>query len=101
MSGKIHGINPPEPVGDQFRGFEAVEPRSGDDDRDYWEQFINEEVAARFLGFSVRALQGWRYRGGGPRYCRVSSRGVRYRRKDCAAWAEQRIRTSTSDCGES
>lgn len=66
---------------------------------DYWEGLIHEEAAARFLGFSVRTLQGWRYRGGGPRYVRVSHRGVRYRRKDCAQWAEEHIRTSTSDRG--
>ena len=100
MSGFSHVTNPVEPAGDQLLGIDAAKPSSGDDDRDYWERLINEEVAARFLGFSVRALQGWRYRGGGPRYCRVSSRGVRYRRKDLAAWADQHIRTSTSDPGK-
>ena len=73
MSGISHVTNPVEPAGDQLLGIDAAKLSSGDDDRDYWEQLINEEVAARFLGFGVRALQGWRYRGGGPRYCRVST----------------------------
>jgi predicted DNA-binding transcriptional regulator AlpA len=49
-----------------------------------------------FSGYSVRALQNWRLRGGGPRFVKVSARSVRYRRRDLIAWAEQRIRESTS-----
>lgn len=70
---------------------------SAETDPDYWEGLINEGDAARFLGFSVRALQGWRYRGGGPSYIRVSGRGVRYRRRDLKEWAESLLRSSTSD----
>ena len=72
---------------------------SGEVDADYWHGLINEELAARFLGCSVRSIQGWRYRGGGPRYCRLSGRNIRYRRIDCYLWAEEHIRTSTSDPG--
>jgi predicted DNA-binding transcriptional regulator AlpA len=60
---------------------------------------IPERVAAEFLGYSPRALQNWRLRGGGPRFVRVSARSVRYRRRDLIEWVETRIRSSTSDAG--
>jgi hypothetical protein len=39
---------------------------------------LNENQAAEFLGVSVRTLQAWRVRGGGPRYCKIG-RSVRFR----------------------
>jgi len=51
------------------------------------------------LGHTPRALQDWRMRGSGPRYVKISARSVRYRRQDLELWAEERIRTSTSDDG--
>jgi len=65
--------------------------------QDHLDQLINEQVAAGFLSHSVRTLQGWRVRGGGPRYVRVSGRSIRYRRRDLIAWAEQRIVNNTSE----
>ena len=70
-----------------------------DVERDYWESLIDEGEAAHFLGHSVCTLQGWRSRGGGPRYIRISGRGVRYRRRDCKEWADSRLRTNNSDPG--
>jgi predicted DNA-binding transcriptional regulator AlpA len=58
---------------------------------------MKEDQAAEFLGFSTRAMQAWRYRGGGPRFVRISSRAIRYRRVDLCSWAEDRLKTSTSD----
>ena len=69
------------------------------DDNDYWHALIDERCAAEFMGLSVRTLQGLRYRGGGPRFVRISSRCTKYRRTDLRAWAEARLRTSTSDMG--
>ena len=66
-------------------------------DPDYLDRLINEIEAAGYLGYSVRALQNWRVRGGGPRFVKVSSRSVRYRRRDLIAWAEERLVTNTSD----
>ena len=65
-------------------------------DSDHLERLIDEKAAARFLGYSPRALQNWRLRGGGPQFVRVSSRSVRYRRRDLIAWAEQRICSNSS-----
>ena len=66
-------------------------------DLDYWFQLIGEKKAAHFLGLSVRSMQGFRYRGGGPSFVRISSRCVRYRRADLRTWVEQRLRANTSE----
>ncbi len=73
--------------------------RPTEEDPEYWHSLIREAPAGGFLGFSERTMQGMRYRGGGPRYIRLSSRCIRYRRSDLREWAEQRLRTSTSDRG--
>lgn len=61
------------------------------------DQLLNERAAATLLGYSVRALQNWRVRGGGPAFVKVSTRSVRYRRGDLVAWVRARIRRSTSE----
>ena len=59
---------------------------------------LHERDAAKFLAISVRTLQAWRVRGGGPRFCKIG-RAVRYRPRDLMDWAEQQVRASTSDRG--
>lgn len=66
-------------------------------DPDYLDRLINETEAAGFIGYTIRALQGWRLRGGGPRFVKVSGRSIRYRRRDLIAWAEARLKSSTSE----
>jgi hypothetical protein len=66
----------------------------------YWYELIGEGLAADFLDLSVRSMQGYRYRGGGPYFVRLSSRCVRYRRIDLREWIEARLRSSTSDSGK-
>lgn len=61
------------------------------------DRLLRESEAAMLLGFTRRALQAWRQRGGGPPFVRISSRAVRYRRRDLVAWAEERIHRSTSE----
>ncbi len=73
--------------------------RDQTDDRNFWHGLIDEQAAAGFLGLTIRTLQGWRYRGGGPQYVRVSARCIRYRRADLREFSEARLRTSTSDPG--
>jgi predicted DNA-binding transcriptional regulator AlpA len=51
---------------------------------------LTENQAADFLGLSVRTLQAWRVRGGGPRYVKIG-RAVRYQRRELAAF--QKIHT--------
>jgi hypothetical protein len=70
--------------------------KQADPKSDYLDRLINENDAAGFLGYSMRALQNWRVRGGGPAYVKVSSRSIRYRRRDLINWAESRLRSNTS-----
>ena len=57
---------------------------------------INENQAAEFLGVSVRTLQAWRVRGGGPPYCKIG-RAVRYQRRALVRFQEQHTVTSTTE----
>ena len=74
--------------------------RGPPEDSDYWHSLIDEKAAGDFLGLSDRAMQKMRQTGGGPSFIRISSRCLRYRRADLRAWAEARIRNSTSDPGQ-
>ncbi len=56
------------------------------------------EVAA-ILGVSVRTLEGWRLRGGGPAFVQISARACRYRKSILETWIASRSRRSTSDPG--
>jgi Helix-turn-helix domain len=57
---------------------------------------VNETQAAMFLGVSVRTLQAWRVRGGGPPYVKIG-RTVRYRRRALLAFQDERTVTSTTE----
>ena len=59
---------------------------------------LTEQEAARLLKVTVKAVQGWRYRGGGPRFVKVG-RCVRYRLEDLQAFVLAALRSSTSDPG--
>ncbi len=56
-----------------------------------------EREAADFLGLTARCLQAWRYRGGGTKFVRISSRCIRYRQSDLREWTEARLRSDTSE----
>ena len=60
------------------------------------DRLMNEKEAAELLCYSVRALQNWRSRGGGPKFIKVSARSVRYRRRDLLDWIDAHTVTSTS-----
>ena len=74
-------------------------PAQVEGDASFWHGLIDESEAAGFLGLTVRCLQGWRYKGSGPRFVRVSARCIRYRRSELRDFADARLRTSTSDRG--
>jgi hypothetical protein len=67
------------------------------DSNAFWDSLIDEKDAAAFIGVSVRQMQNLRYRGGGPRFIKLSRRCIRYRRRDLQAWAQEFVRSSTSD----
>jgi predicted DNA-binding transcriptional regulator AlpA len=58
---------------------------------DLSDRLVKEREAANFLGYTVRALQNWRVRGGGPKFVKVSSRSVRYRMSDLSEWVDARV----------
>ena len=74
-------------------------PAGGGGDAEYWHGLINEKVAGAFLGLTDRTMQGYRRKGGGPEFIRISSRCLRYTRFKCRVWYEARLRASTSDPG--
>ena len=80
-------------------GFNVSSDQGDEPESEFWFALIPEAEAADFLNLSVRSLQGFRYRGGGPRYVRISGRCIKYRRIDLREWTEARLRSSTSDRG--
>ena len=70
------------------------------DASDYWYGLVNEKVAADFRGVSERKMQKDRQTGHGPKFIRLSSRCIRYRRIDLREDAEARMCSSTSDMGQ-
>lgn len=66
-------------------------------DPDYYDRMIDEREAAHYVGYTIRALQNWRVRGGGPRFVKVSARSIRYRRRDLIQWAESLLVANTSE----
>ena len=70
------------------------------EDADYWYSLITERLAGEFCHLTDRAMQKYRQTGDGPRFVRISSRCIRYRRIDLRAWTESRLRNSTSDAGQ-
>ena len=62
---------------------------------------LNENQAAEFLGLSVRTLQAWRVRGGGPLYVKFG-RAVRYQRCQLIVFQKSHTIASTVEektCG--
>jgi Helix-turn-helix domain len=63
-------------------------------------ELLTEREAAKVLHLSTKSLQGWRYRGGGPRFVKLG-RSVRYAMSDLESFVLAALRTSTSDPGRS
>ena len=52
---------------------------------------------AELLQIPVKTLNNWRVDGGGPRFCRVHSKAIRYRLEDVEAWIAERVMNHTSE----
>jgi hypothetical protein len=52
---------------------------------------VDQVEAARVIGVLPRTLEGWRLRGYGPRFVRISPRCVRYRLKDIEKWLSKQV----------
>ncbi len=59
-------------------------------------QLVNQDTAASILAVSTRTLEGWRVRGGGPKFVRVG-RAIRYRIVDLEAFVAEGTRRNTSE----
>lgn len=62
------------------------------------QRFLRTPEAARFLGLSHRTLEKHRTYGTGPTYRKLGGRVV-YAHDDLIAWADQGVKTSTTDPG--
>lgn len=62
-------------------------------------ELLTERHVAGVLRVSVKALQAWRLRGGGPPFIKLG-RCVRYRLEDLEAFIASARRHSTSDRGQ-
>lgn len=60
------------------------------------ETLLTTAEAANVLRLSARTLEDMRWRGGGPRYLRLSRNAIRYRQSDLLEWAEAKARVNTS-----
>ena len=78
----------------------AHPPKDGQPNPGYWYELIDEGLGAAFLDVTDRTMQAMRQRGDGPRFVRISSRCVKYRRVDLREYSEAQLRTSTSDPGQ-
>ena len=58
---------------------------------------LTEQQASALLGVTIRALQKWRVTGSGPPFVRISSRCIRYRRRDVVDWIAERLKRSTAE----
>jgi hypothetical protein len=59
---------------------------------------MTEAQLAEYLNVSVRTLQCWRWRGGGPSFLKIGG-AVRYSPDCVAQWIEKQTRASTADPG--
>jgi len=57
---------------------------------------LTPEQAGELLGLSWRTLEGWRQRGHGPPFVKLSTRRIRYRRADLDRFVSEQVRTSTA-----
>jgi excisionase family DNA binding protein len=62
----------------------------------YSNALLTEGQAAEHLGLSRKTLEGWRTRGGGPKFVRLGTRAVRYRPTDLDQFVEAGLRSSTA-----
>ena len=57
--------------------------------------------AADWLRVRTPTMAQWRWKGGGPRFIRLSARKILYRLEDLEAFTAERTFVSTSDQGQS
>lgn len=59
-------------------------------------RLLTPREAADQLGVSFRTLEGWRQRGAGPVFVRLSTKRIRYRQADLDRYVAEQLRASTA-----
>lgn len=80
------------------RALSPLTPPSGNgpDQRQLPRLGLTTDEAAQTLGLSRRTLEGWRVRGGGPSFVKLTRGVVRYRPDDLVAWLGTRVVDNTA-----
>ena len=74
------------------RADQLVEECNGNDD-----DLLSTKEVASWLGCSPQWLEVGRFRGYGPKFCRLNPKRIRYRRGDIRAWLSERCHSSTAE----
>ena len=61
------------------------------------DDLLNTVELAEWFGLSTQWLEIGRHRGYGPKFLKLSSRRVRYRRSDVLAWLAERTHRATAE----
>lgn len=61
-----------------------------------WQQIMDTERAAEYLGIPAGTLARWRVEGNGPTYFKLGLR-VRYEKVALDQWMQAQVRSCTSD----
>ncbi|MFZ4125243.1 MAG: helix-turn-helix transcriptional regulator [Rickettsiales bacterium] len=61
------------------------------------ELHIDEKKAAEYLGISYRTLQGYRTKGGGPKFVKIGKKTIRYKVSDLIGWSNDNKKINTSE----
>jgi hypothetical protein len=77
-----------------------ITPNNKEESTEVATRVLDTRAAADFLGVSPRTLEGFRVRGGGPRFAKIGG-AVRYRLASLEEFLRNQERTSTSDPGQS
>ena len=62
------------------------------------ERLLNQDQLARRWNLSSRSLERWRWRGVGPKFCKLGG-SVRYRFEDIQEYEREHARTKSSGSG--
>ena len=60
-------------------------------------RLLTQREAAALTSLSVRSMERMRWRGGGPKFVRLSRGRIAYREEDIAEWIAKRVVSSTSE----
>jgi predicted DNA-binding transcriptional regulator AlpA len=63
-------------------------------------EYLDTKQAAVALGTTITHMERLRRKGGGPQFCKIGAKAVRYRRDWIDGWLEQRCFANTAEAKE-